>query len=82
MNLYQLKHICLQVTICTLENHCTRTVQSSRGGYSRRVHKIVYLSVKKGTILVIFFLTSENIHRESLSLIKPAVYLHNQFFVG
>ena len=26
--------------------------------------------------------TSENIHRKLLSLIKPAVYLHNKFFVG
>ena len=39
----------------TLENHCTRTARSSLGGYSRRVHKIVYLVVKKGYILVIFF---------------------------
>ena len=32
---------------------------------------------------VIFWsiLTSENIHHELLSLIKPAVYLHNKFFV-
>ena len=35
-----------------LENHCTRTAQSSRGGCRRRVHKIVYLAVKKGHILV------------------------------
>ena len=27
-----------------------RTAQSSRGGCSRRVHKIVYVAVKKGTI--------------------------------
>ena len=46
----------------TLENHCARTAQSSRGGCSRRVHKIVYLAVKKGNILVIFF-TSENCWR-------------------
>ena len=57
----------------TLENHCTRTAQSSRSGCSRRVHKIEYLAVKRGNILVIFF-TSENIHRELLSLINPAVY--------
>ena len=31
----------------TLENHCTRTAQSSRGGCSRRVHKIEYLAVNK-----------------------------------
>ena len=31
----------------TLENHCTRTAQSSRIGYSRKVHRIVYLAVKK-----------------------------------
>ena len=29
----------------SLENLCTRKVQSSRGGCSRRVHKIVYLAV-------------------------------------
>ena len=39
----------------TLENHCTGTVQSFRGGCSRRVHKIVYLAVNKGNSLVIFF---------------------------
>ena len=41
----------------TLENHCTRTVQSSRDGCSRRVHTIVYLhfvAVNKGNILVNF----------------------------
>ena len=38
------------------------------------MHKIVYLAVKKGHILVIFF-ASENIHCELLSLINPAVYL-------
>ena len=36
----------------TLENHCTRTAQSSRGSCSRRVHKIEYLTVNKGNILV------------------------------
>ena len=36
----------------TLENHCTRTAQSSCGGYRRRVHKKVYLAVIKGNILV------------------------------
>ena len=39
-----------------LENHCTQTAQSSRGGCSRRVHKIVYLAVNKGNILVNFFI--------------------------
>ena len=29
----------------TLENLCTRKVQSSRGGCSRQVHNIVYLAV-------------------------------------
>ena len=33
-------------------NHCTRTAQSSRGGCSRRVHKIEYLVVNNGNILV------------------------------
>ena len=65
----------------TLENHCTRTAQSSRGGCSRRVHNLVYLAVKKGNILVIFYI-SENIHRDLLSCINPAVYLLNTFFVG
>ena len=37
--------------VVTLENHCTRTAQSSLGVCSRRVHKIVYLAVKKGNIL-------------------------------
>ena len=36
----------------TLENHCTRTAQSSCVGCSRRVDKIVYLAVIKGNILV------------------------------
>ena len=36
--------------------HCTGTAQSSRGGCSRPVHKIVYLAVKRGNILVIFLL--------------------------
>ena len=64
-----------------LENHYIRTAQSSRGGCSRRVHKIVYLTVKKGNILAIFF-TFENIHRELISLINPAVYLLDKIFVG
>ena len=34
----------IYLLVATLENHCTRTVQSSRGGCSRRVHKIVYLA--------------------------------------
>ena len=41
-----------QSTYTTLENHCTRTAQSSRGGCSRRMHKIEYLAVNKGNILV------------------------------
>ena len=39
----------------TLENHCTRTVQSSCGGCSRRVHKIVNLAVQKGNICDLFY---------------------------
>ena len=39
-------------TFITLENHCTQTVQSSRGGCSRQVHKKEYLAVNKGNILV------------------------------
>ena len=44
----------LNLPSITLENHCTRATQSSRGGCSRRVHKIEYLAVDKGNILVIF----------------------------
>ena len=40
----------------TLQNHCIRTAKSSRGGCSRRVHKIVYLAVNKGNILVFILL--------------------------
>ena len=40
----------------TLENHCTRTAQSSRGGCSRQVHTIEYIAVEKGTILVKIYL--------------------------
>ena len=52
----------------TLENHCTRTAQSSRGGCSRRVRRIVYLAVKKGKIMVnilllkIFFSQTYDFH--------------------
>ena len=35
----------LSKIVTTLENLCTRKVQSSCGGCSRRVHKIVYLAV-------------------------------------
>ena len=56
----------------TLENHCTRTAQSSRGGCNRQVHKIEYLAVEKGNILVNIL----------LSLINPAVYLLNKIVVG
>ena len=64
----------------TLENHCTRTAQSSRGGCRRRVHKIEYLAVNKGNILVNLF-NSENVNRKLLSLINPAVYLLNKVFL-
>ena len=66
-------HLCNQYhfspKIYTLEKHCTRKAQSSCGGCNRRVHRIVYLAVKKGNILAILF-TSENIHRELLSLMN------------
>ena len=42
----------ISFSLYTLENHSTRTAQSSCGGCSGRVHKIVYLAVKKGNILV------------------------------
>ena len=64
-----------------LENHCTQTSQSSRGGCSRQVHKIEYLAVNKGNVLVNFLLL-KIFNRELLSLINPAVYLLNKFFVG
>ena len=50
-----------------LENHCTLTAQSSCGGCSRRVHKIVYQTVNKGNILVTFF-ASENIQPTKILL--------------
>ena len=40
----------------TLQNHCTRTALSSPGGCSPQVHKIEYLAVNKGNILVNFLL--------------------------
>ena len=42
------------IALTTLENHCTRTTQSSRCRYSRWVHKIVYLVVNKGNDCIIF----------------------------
>ena len=42
------KHMFIGTAGPTLENHCTRTAQSSLGGCSRRVHKIEYLAVYKG----------------------------------
>ena len=38
-------------TLFMLENHCTQTAQSSRGGCSRRVHKIEYLAVNKANFV-------------------------------
>ena len=52
-----------------LEKHSHRVVVG--------VHKIVYLAVKLGNDFGQYF-TSENIHRELLSLINPAVYLLNK----
>ena len=49
----------LRTYIYTLENHCTRTAHTSRGG----VHKIVYLAVKKGKYFGQYF-AYENIHLE------------------
>ena len=55
--MYAVKTYCVSpLLFFTLENHCTRTAQSSRGGCSRRVYKIVYLAVKNGNILVNFLL--------------------------
>ena len=47
---------CYEWYYITLENHRTRTAQLSRGGCSRRVHKIKYLAVNKGNSLVNFLL--------------------------
>ena len=64
-----------------LENLCTQKLQSSRGGCSRPVHKMVYLALYKGNILInILFL--KNIHREIPSLINQAMYLFNKKIVG
>ena len=52
-------HSCLGVTYITLENHCTRTAQSSRVGCRRRGHKIVYLTVIREVCCQYF--TSRNI---------------------
>ena len=49
------------LSVITLENHCTRIAQSPRGVCSRRVHKIMYLAVKKGNILVNILLTKISI---------------------
>ena len=43
-----------------LENHCTRTAQSSQVGRSRWVQRIVYLANKK--VMFGQYFTSENIH--------------------
>ena len=51
VNVKHIKHL-FYASDLTLENHCTRTAQSLRGGCSRRVHTIVYLAVEKGNILV------------------------------
>ena len=64
-----------------LMTHCTRTAQSSRGGCSRRVHKIVYLAVKKGNILVNILLLKIFI-ANNCHLLNPAVNLLSKIFVG
>ena len=65
----------------TLENHCTRTTQSSCCGCSRRVHKIVYLAVNKGNILVNFLLLKIFIARIIITY-KSSHVSAFQFFVG
>ena len=51
----------IEVTqIIMLENRCTRTVQPLHVGCRRRVHRIVYIAVKKGKYFGQYF-TSENI---------------------
>ena len=45
------------------------------------MHKIVYLAVNIGNILVIFF-TSENSHREQLSIYESSCVSIKHIFVG
>ena len=52
---FQMSFYCLKINTI-LVNHCTRTAQSSRGGCSRRGHKIVYLAVNKGFFFFFFLL--------------------------
>ena len=46
------KYLKLFIPSLTLENHCTRTAQSSRGGHTRRVHKTEYIAIKKRNVSV------------------------------
>ena len=74
-----LKFLCW--SIYTLRNKCTRTAHSSCGGCSWRVHKILYIAVKKDNILSIFYFwkcSSPII----ITNINPAVYLSIKIFVG
>ena len=64
-------HLLLGI-LTTLENHCTQTAQSSCGGCSRQVHKIVYQAVKKGIILVNIFSFSYCTHSSIYRVFWPS----------
>ena len=51
---FQMSFYCSKINTI-LENHCTRTAQSSREGCSRRGHKIGYLAVNKGIFFNFFY---------------------------
>ena len=59
------------IAINTPENHCTRTVQSSRVGCNRRVHRICLPSRKKGNILVNILLLKNIFRSKILPKILP-----------
>ena len=69
-------------TITKIFFHCIRTAQSSRVGSNLRVHRIVYLVVKRGNILVNVVVLKIIYFRLLLSLINPAVYLLNKVYVS
>ena len=72
-HLFSLRIFSYEYLHATLETHCTRLVQSSRVGCSRRGHKIVYLAVKKGNIFVIILLLK--------TFFAYYYYLYNQLYI-
>ena len=53
----------------------TQTHQSNRCAYTKTMDEDDYFNILK-------YFTSENIHRELVSLINPAMYLLNTIFEG